>query len=438
MKAIGLDIGTTSICGILMDCESGEVLQSVSRENRFLEADNDFERLQAPEEILEKLLAILHDLGTDGVSAIGVTGQMHGILYVDAHGQAVSPLYTWQDGRGQQIYRDGKTYAETLGSHTGYGNVTHFYNRENRLVPAEAVALCTIHDYAVMRLTGRTAPLLHISDAASLGCFDLHTKQFTVKDALLPPVTEKTEIAGTYRGIPVSVAIGDNQASFIGCGCRENDLLINIGTGAQVSMITDSAVAPVGIEVRPLTEGKNIFVGSSLCGGRAYAILEGFFRQVVLMAGGEDRRLYDDMERAARETGTTTLRFETLFSGTRAEPDRRASITSLEAQSFTPGDLVLGCLHGMLDELYALYEQCGAKASRIIASGNGIRKNPLLCELIEQQYGMPLCLPAHREEAAYGAALLALTACGACRTWQDAQRLIRAVPQEHGPHEKAP
>ncbi len=45
---------------------------------------------------------------------IGFTGQMHGMLYVDASGMAVSPLYTWQDGSGEIPLEDGRTCVEIL------------------------------------------------------------------------------------------------------------------------------------------------------------------------------------------------------------------------------------------------------------------------------------------------------------------------------------
>ena len=44
---------------------------------------------------------------------------MHGIVYIDGHGNALSPLITWQDGRGDLSYRDGLTYAEHLSKASG-------------------------------------------------------------------------------------------------------------------------------------------------------------------------------------------------------------------------------------------------------------------------------------------------------------------------------
>ena len=127
MKAIGIDIGTTGICGAVVDTESGRVLRSVTENSEaFLVGCAEWERIQSVERIMAVADGILEALFDPEVAAIGVTGQMHGILYINAEGEAVSPLYTWQDGRGDQPYR-GTTYAKLLGSFSGYGNVTDFY-----------------------------------------------------------------------------------------------------------------------------------------------------------------------------------------------------------------------------------------------------------------------------------------------------------------------
>lgn len=106
MKTIGMDIGTTTVCAILADAETGKLLNVQTLTNdAHLKSEKSWERIQNPKRILElcrKLLAGYLDK-YDDVESIGVTGAMHGILYTDKEGQAVSPLYTWQDQRGDQI-----------------------------------------------------------------------------------------------------------------------------------------------------------------------------------------------------------------------------------------------------------------------------------------------------------------------------------------------
>ena len=94
---------------------------------------------------------------------------MHGIVYVGPSGKAISPLYIWQDGCGNLLDFDGRSICSILGgdygiaASTGYGMVTYLYHCRKGLVSSSAASICTIADYLGMVLTGRTAPLVHIS-----------------------------------------------------------------------------------------------------------------------------------------------------------------------------------------------------------------------------------------------------------------------------------
>ena len=110
MKALGLDIGTTSISAVVV--EEGVLLDRITCKNdSFLPTQNLWERIQSPAYIKETALNAVDTLleKHPDVARIGVTGQMHGIVYLDAEGMPVSPLYTWQDGRGNLPYGEGMT-----------------------------------------------------------------------------------------------------------------------------------------------------------------------------------------------------------------------------------------------------------------------------------------------------------------------------------------
>ena len=116
MKAIGIDIGTTGICGVLADAESGLLIRSVTKNSEaFISGCADWEKIQSVDKVISLAKEILDSLIDKDTAVIGVTGQMHGIVYVNAKGDAVSPLYTWQDGRGNLPYQ-GTTYAKYLKS----------------------------------------------------------------------------------------------------------------------------------------------------------------------------------------------------------------------------------------------------------------------------------------------------------------------------------
>ena len=174
MKAIGIDIGTTTISGVIVDAESRAVVLAKTIENgSFIKTEHEWERIQDAGLIVEKAKGLLDGLLAEsgGACAIGLTGQMHGILYVDEKGKCISPLYTWQDGRGNLPGPGGRSLVEEIyekyqvKTASGYGLVTHFYNMRNyrgfgtdgkkeesalifgqRTVSGKAASLCTIAD----------------------------------------------------------------------------------------------------------------------------------------------------------------------------------------------------------------------------------------------------------------------------------------------------
>lgn len=449
MRFMGLDIGTTSVCGVLIDTENPANTRAVTDKNAgFIQTGNAFEKRQDPAAILHTVDTIIAELSKDArPDAIGLTGQMHGIVYVDKDASAVSPLFTWQDARGDLPFRDNKSYAAFLSEQTGcslasgYGVVTHFYQVQNGLVPPQAVAFCTIHDLCAMRLTGRKTPLVHISDAASIGLFDLHKNAFDLEAAarigldksFFPAVSaEETLIGATPDGVPVSVAVGDNQASVLGSvKDLEKSVLVNVGTGSQVSCVVDKPVKADGIECRPLVGGKYLLVGSSLCGGRAYAVAERFLRDVVTkIAGAAVENVYSAMDELMKDyEGTASpLAVETTFDGTRTDPAKRGTISGIGVDNFTTEAFLDGVMNGMVEELYAFFGKMKpflpSTPAVLVGSGNGIRQNKPLAKRFEKAFGCPVRIPVRKEEAAYGAALFASVAAGFYRNIEEAQQMI--------------
>lgn len=448
MNIIGLDIGTTTICAIAVDSESGKVLRSLTADNdTTIKSQKPYERIQNPHKILDKCYKLIEQLTNEfaPVACIGVTGQMHGIVYIDKNGNAVSPLYYWQDESGNEIYKDSKSYAEYLSEitghkmATGFGGTTYFCHTVNGLVPEKAVKICTIHDYVAMKLCKNSRPLMHTSDAASFGLFDLKAlcfdKQAIDKAGLsfemFPKVLKGFDTVGMYNNsIPVSVAIGDNQASFLG---SVNDfascISVNVGTGSQISYMTEFSQTSKGTELRPCCDDSYICVGSSLCGGRAFALLESFVRETARLVCGEDiKSAYPAIDKflANSQMPENPLIVSTRFCGSRDCPGERGSIQNLGTDNFSPQALIWGVLSGIAEELKSMYRK-RQEHSVMIGSGNGLRKNKALQLLFSQSLGMQLKIPAHNEEASFGAALFGMTAAGLCKDIAQAQKLIRYI-----------
>lgn len=461
MRAMGIDIGTTTASIIMMDADSGEILGSKTiAHDSFLEGHVPQSKIQDVQKLYQAAEGAVIELSNEfgAPDCIGLTGQMHGMLYVDENGEAVSPVYIWQDGCGNFKMKDGRSYAEALretggAASTGFGLTSHFYLQKNHMISDNAVKMSTISDYIGMKLCGRKEPVIAKDMAASWGCFDLKNGKFLVEEmkavgvdvSFLPELLDNHQVMGYTvskassecqdvipAGIPVVVSLGDNQASVLG---SVQDLcetvLINIGTGSQVSVGTADYYDVSGsIELRPCVGDSALLVGSGLCGGRAYAMLEKFYREVT----GNDEAMYGMMAAQAADfkekAGTAEAwKVKTTFSGTRSNPDMRGSIANIGVENFHPGAMTLGMIQGVLDELHEMYvsmcEATGKKATKLVGSGNGIRKNKLMQELAEEMYGMKMQIPLYQEEAAYGAALYSLVAAGLESDFSEVQKKIK-------------
>jgi len=438
MHFVGIDIGTSSISGVAYDSENKEI-ESVTRDNDSnLPSAKSWEKIQAPDRIIEQVREILVDFSSryPNIKGIGVTGQMHGILYINQEGDAISPLYTWQDDRGNQFYSKDKTYASFLSELTGYdlasgyGLTTHFFNSINSLVPKEAKKICTIMDYVVMKFTNKKTPFTDYSNGASLGFFDLEKLEFDhaaiekagIDCSLLPELTQSTTCCGYFdEHIPIYAAIGDNQAAFLGSVKDFNKSIhISVGTSSQISVYSEHFLNVQTLDTRPFPGGGYLLVGAALSGGQAFAMLKTFFEKtlqkfIAKMPLGLD--IYQIMTESGYKDNSNDLPVvETLFNGARSTSQKRGRIENISFNNFTPENLILGFLKGISLELFNFYQHLPAVIKNekhiIIGSGNALKRNPLLCSAFEEQFETQLICSNYQEEAAFGACLNAIIGSG--------------------------
>lgn len=460
MYALGLDVGTTTICGVLLDYEKKQMLASKTYPNPgFFPTEDPLKKMQDPNGIWNIVQQIYTELSEEYAmpDCIGISGQMHGILYVDQNGEAVSPLYIWQDQQSSNLYPDSlESYSMRLSRLTGYpvsdgyGLATHYYLSVNHMIPEEAAHFCSIGDFIAMKLCGNTQPCMHPTNAGSFGVFSLSMGDFDyealqkagITKELFPTVSGDFATVGkTEQGAVVAVSIGDNQASFLGSvQDTEHSLLVNVGTGSQISLLgrkADPQLAGLSgsVEARPFLGEYCLLAGSSLCGGRAYAALIDFFRQIAALAGKTDwTSVYDDVSALLRSPLTgEPLRISTLFNGSRSHPEDRGGVQNLSLENFTPAQFAAGTLRGIANELYDMYQQMPHDENipfQLVASGNGVRRNPYLQQVFAEIFDSRLQIPAHQEEASFGAAIYALTASGLVSDLKEAAELIHYTTAE--------
>jgi len=429
--AIAIDIGTSKICLVYFDLVSMEVISTFSEANNTNVKFDDVHRHEQDPlqiwEIIERLLLYLSQSFCDlsSVEFISLTGQMHGILLLDENHNPRTNLITWRDSRAA-FYSQNQSYGGSNGCiiHPGYGAHTVFALQQESLNLVKSTQLCTITSFILGKLCGIYA--LDETLAASLGIFDLVNKQWNqnqikelgLPETLFPAVIPSCIPAGTLKtklatqfGLPHTVKIyspiGDNQASFLGATGFIKAGVINLGTGGQLSIPCDSLDYHSSLEIRPLPFQGYLQTYSSLCGGWAYGYLKDYCKDLLKQFGIErtDSDIYQVLDSLALKKETSEgLVVDTQFLGSREKDARLGSINNLDTKNFTIANLALGFLQGMVHELHNPV-MLTEKLPFIVASGNAVRKSPVVQKVIEQEFGCACKAPPFVEEAAIGSIL---------------------------------
>lgn len=428
MRYLGLDLGTTSISAAVIDLETNRVLDTQSFHHQAeVSTGIPGAHAQDPDALVAGAQKLLRTLtGEFGpFYGVGVTGQMHGILYVDAYGRAVSPLYTWLDRQAEEAAEGNdlefqKITGEAVPS--GYGAVTHFTQVQTGRIPKQAASFCTAPDYLVMRLCGLERPLTDPTLAHSLGLFDLGQNAFKpVWEKLgpspvkLPTVSVYGVVAGEYEGVPIVTALGDNQASFIGSvGDPERSALLTLGTSGQVSCVSNELKYADGLETRPFPRNRFLLVGASLTGGKALEMLAKLVDEVAYKLTGKHVSDPYKLLEVNPELKPPHLEVDTRFAGSRSSTGAKAgAIRNITPDNFTLEHLAYGFAQGVVTELYTFWSEgftaagLMAGTTNIVGSGNALRRSALVRERVQETFGLPLILTPHREEGAVGAAIYA-------------------------------
>jgi sugar (pentulose or hexulose) kinase len=274
-------------------------------------------------------------------------------------------------------------------------------------------------------------------DAESIRALDLPLELFPeIREANQPigPLCEQVaEATSLAAGTPVFSPIGDHQASFLG-SLRDfrKDVLVNVGTGAQVAVFTEGYRFADPVELRPLPIRHNLLSNVGLAGGWSYQILENFFRKICrdVLQVESDAPVYERLNELAAVVppGCDGLVCDPHFSGTRAVPGARGAFANVTPQNMTPGHFARAVMEGMARSLRDGYRYLSVSENRLrgrlVAAGNALRENTVLRESVEKEFGQSLSFTCHREEAAFGAALTASVGAGLFSSLEEAARLI--------------
>lgn len=446
--SIGIDLGSSRVKILALD-EAGESLgvttasyPTDSRQAGYAEQNPDrwWDALRlAMSEMLAR-----PSLRGASVEALGLSGQMHSAVFLDANGTAVRPALMWSDGRAEaetaEIER--RIPRAELVALTGNRSSVSFTAPKIMWVAANEPEVMARTRWIVQpkdalraRLTGEVAA--DVSDASATLLFDLRARTWSdevcnrlgIDRGKLAPLTESEASAGALRedaaralGLPpgIAVAVGgaDAPAAALGLGlAREEDahgtVLVSLGTGGQVlAPVTEPKADPEG-----RLHGLCHVVPGQWCVMAATLSAAASLDWVVRLLRPDDPNGSRELLALAAKApaGSDGILFLPYLRGERTphfDPSARGALVGLRI-GHGPAEVTRAVLEGVafaLAEGLDLLRGLGLEPKAGVVAGGGV--NRLWQQIIADVLNMPVALGATEHASARGAALLGAVAAG--------------------------
>lgn len=450
---LGIDLGTSSVKGMLLDDQKGVL--AVESSSYEVSIPQEGYAQQDPNVWWRETRRVLKRLrerdgeAYDRIRSVGFSGQMHGIVVTDIDGNPLRPAILWLDQRSRKQLKtinrelDFNEMGEVFRNRafTGFAFPSLMWLKENEPSVLEtAGAVLMPKDYIRFRMTGRLAT--DVTDASATALFQTAKRdwafdiieRFGLPENIFPACGESMDIAGCVTeqcqqecglkaGIPVVYGSGDQMAQSIGNGVfREGAVISNIGTGGQISAYIKEPKYDRMLRTHTfchaLDKAYTIY-GATLCSGMSLNWLKNKILAV------ED---FDRMSAMAQEIepGCGGLIFLPYLSGERTphmNPNARGMFFGLslcQDRRHMTRAVMEGVTFSLRDSL-TIFDELGIRCDTVIASGGGAHSDVWL-QIQADIFNKKVKVCEVNEQACLGACILAGKGCGIFGSVEDAAR----------------
>jgi xylulokinase len=442
MIALGIDCGTQSLKTVALDGETGRILASASKSYDLIEGLPAGHAEQNPgmwwEALGETVAKVLSDLGArrSEVAGIGVSGQQHGFVPLDANHEVIRPAKLWCDtstaAQCDEIRAKlgGREKAIALAGNDllpGFTAPKILWLKQNE--PANFARLAHValpHDFLNLRLTGTLR--MEYGDASGTALMDVRTRAWcgeicqAIDEELLsklPPIGSSLEPVGTLLpdlaaawGLPPKVAVsaggGDNMMAAIGTGnIAPGTVTASLGTSGTIFACADKPVIDPRGEIAAFCDSANHWM-PLLCTMNVTVATEAF----RTLFGWDHARM--DAEISSVPPGADGLLFLPYLQGERTPnlPHGCGVLHGMTTTNLTPAHMARAVMEGVtMGMAYGLrrMESLGLAPSEIRLTGGG-SQSPVWRQNLADVFGYPVVTMQSAEAAALGAAIQALHA----------------------------
>ncbi len=445
---IGIDLGTSAVKLLLVD-EAGKVVGEVTKEYPLSFPHPGWSE-QEPADWWNAVLAGVPELvsGVDArnVRAIGLGGQMHGLVALDGQDNVLRPAILWNDGRtAREVdYLNETVGREKLSAYTaniafaGFTAPKLLWMRENEPDKFAKIAKIMLpKDYLVYKMTGVHAT--DYSDASGMLLLDVQHKCWSgemmdicgVTGSQLPTLHESWECVGTLKrevaaafglsdSVKVCAGAGDNAAAAVGTGTvGVGGCNISLGTSGTVFISSDKfGVDPHNaLHSFAHADGGYHLMGCML----SAASCNKWWMDEV---SGDTDYSAEQAKIAPEKLGRNHVYFLPYLMGERSpinDVNARGTFTGLTMDT-THADMTQAVLEGVafaIRDSFEVAKALGVSIPRSNVCGGGA-KSPLWRTILANVLGIPLDMVATEQGPGYGGAVLAMVADGRYPTVQAA------------------
>jgi xylulokinase len=458
---LGIDIGTTSTIGILIDGEGRT--QALAQRSVDLHSERPGWAEEDPAQwwnntcaVIPELLARVGCSATD-VAAVGVTGMLPALVLLDADGRLLRRSIQQSDGRtGSEVTElageiDATAFVRRTGNGVNQQLIAPKLRWLERHEPDLFGSIATVfgsYDYINWRLTG--ARVMEQNWALEAGFLDLASGRIDpelvalahIDPAGLPAVRRSHEIIGEVTaaaaaatglaaGTPVVAGCADHVASAFVAGIRcEGDLLLKFGGAGDILLATDRPQPDPRLFLDyHLVPGLFMPNGCMACSG---AVLNWIVRELAggfALSPGETAHAQLDRLAADAPPGAEGLILLPYFLGEKTpiqDPYARGTLVGLGLHH-TIGHIWRAALEAVafgFRHHVEVFEELGQSVRRVVASDGGARSRVWM-QIAADVLGQPIELLAGHPGSCLGAAYVAGVAVGGFAGWDDIARYVR-------------
>jgi len=416
----GVDVGTSFIKAALLDPDTREVRHiHRTRTPGFVDGLPSTHREVDPDSVVDAVAQLLMELRRESPRCDGLVlcGQMQGFVLVNPLGERLSNYISWLDQRVTPSEFDEMSRQITDEERLETGNdlrpgialpLLWWLKRGGALPSGEATPV-SLADFVAGRLCD-TRPRMEPTQAAAFGALSLPALRWHeevigklgLESLRWPEVCPAGSTVGTWSGVPCLVTVGDQQCALAGALLGKRELSVNIGTGSQVSVITDSP-RPSGQQVRPYFDGRFLRTTTHIPGGRALSPL---IRLLTELGGASEGDAWRYIGPAVASVSSTDLRASVAFF-----PGPCGYGGFLE--NLHDGNLSIGhVFRAVFESMARNYESCARRLAvpavkGVVFSGGVARHFQVLRDLTAEALRLPQRLSPHEEDTLFGLAVLA-------------------------------